>query len=157
LHASAVGRDPGVRVHLSIELRDQHKRNARADRFDDARARPHMAPAVELIPRALSPEPDLLEGHRWMGCVEPWPAIFMNEPMLRDRHTVHERAATSLIDRPLLEVQSTRERREQDELRERQIRSLRERDRRVEAVLRIARETKNERAEDVNPAAAKGT
>jgi hypothetical protein len=41
------------------------------------------------------------------------------------------------MDRPLLEVHGTRKGREEDELRERQVRAARERDGRVETVFRI--------------------
>src|SRR4051794_18003931 len=88
--------------------------------------------------------------------VEPGPALLGNQPVLRERHTVDHRAALFLVGRPFFEVYRSREWREEDELRERQIGALSERHRRVEAVLRVARQPEDERAEDVNPVAAKG-
>jgi hypothetical protein len=38
LHTGAIGRDPGVGVHLSEQFRDQHEGDSRSDGSDDARA-----------------------------------------------------------------------------------------------------------------------
>jgi hypothetical protein len=59
-----------------------------------------------------------------------------NEPVLRQGHAVDHRPATLLFSGPFLEIDRVRERRQQHELRERQVRLFGERDRRVEGVFR---------------------
>src|SRR5206468_3256273 len=85
LHARAVGGDSRVRVHLAIQLRDQHEGDAGAGRFDDSRTRPDMLPAVKAIPGSLRADPNLLQRHRRVGRKELGPALFRNEPVLSDR------------------------------------------------------------------------
>ena len=48
--ARAVGGDAGVRVHLPVELRDQHERHARLERPHASRPLPDRATAVEAVP-----------------------------------------------------------------------------------------------------------
>src|SRR6516165_1392309 len=86
-----------------------------------------------------------------MWRVESRPAFLGNEPMSREWHTVHERAAPFLLDGPFLEVQGAWERREQHELRERHVGALSERHGGVEAVPGIAGEPENERTQHMDP------
>ena len=117
--------DSGVRVHLSIKLRDEHKRQPPLDRFHDTRARPHVAPAVEPIPGLLRPRADLLERHRLMGDVQPRAPVLWNEPMLRDGNTVHVSGAVRFVAGPFLEVDGARKRSQQHKLRKGQAGLLR--------------------------------
>src|SRR5205823_687967 len=64
LDARAVGRDARVRVHVSVELRDEYEGDPGTNGFDDARSRPDVAPPVKAIPRALGAHSNLLERHR---------------------------------------------------------------------------------------------
>src|SRR5215469_6101588 len=81
------------------------------------------------------------------------PAFHGNEPMSREWHTVDHCPAMALFGRPLLKIHGARERRERDELRERDIGAFGKRDGCVEAVFRVAREPEDERAEDVETVA----
>jgi hypothetical protein len=52
-HACAVGRDSGVRLHLAIELRNQHEGQSRTECRRASGAGPDPMQAVELIPHRL--------------------------------------------------------------------------------------------------------
>jgi len=59
-HPRAVGRDPGVRVHLPIQLGDHHEGEPAADRRCAPRSLPDAPRAAELIPDGLGPRANLL-------------------------------------------------------------------------------------------------
>src|ERR671931_515707 len=62
--ACAVGGDTGVRVHLTVDLRDQHEGEAPFERdARGARALPDAPQTVELIPHFLRAGANLVGGH----------------------------------------------------------------------------------------------
>src|SRR5688572_1049002 len=65
-HACAIGRDARVRVHLSVETRDQYKGQSCPERADTSRPLPDCSEAVELVLDLLGARPDFLRRHRWM-------------------------------------------------------------------------------------------
>ena len=152
LHARAVGRDAGVRVHLPVQLRDQHERQARLAATCTTFERSQTSrPAVEADPSAccvrtrISSSAIVGCGVKSFGrfscgisqcCVTGMPSTLV--------------AWFSRLRRPFLEVDRPGERRQQHELREGDVRLLGQRDRRVERVRAIARQPEDERPEHVD-------
>ena len=121
--ARAVGRDAGVRVHLAIELRDQHERQPALDATSPTRdARPDARPAVEAGPTRPACRRGSLRatssGARCRasggcGCGISQCCVIGTPSTLR--------VAVLRVLRPLLEVERAGERRQQHELRERDV------------------------------------
>ena len=131
IDAGAVGGDAGVRVHLPVQLRDQHERQPRLDRLHALRPPPDLIEAVEPIPDRLRPLADLVGRHHRVRRVDLRPRLLRDQPVPGDRH------AGDLVGRidgllPRREIDRAGERRQHHELRECQIRLLGERGRRVE-------------------------
>jgi hypothetical protein len=59
-YASTVRRDSRIRIHLAIDLRDQHKRQSCSQRFYEAGADPNGLQAVEGVPDGLRIAADFL-------------------------------------------------------------------------------------------------
>jgi hypothetical protein len=141
---------PCVGVHLPIEPGRQHEREPGFERRDDARAFPDVAPAVKPIPGVLRAASNVLQRHEGVWRIELRPLVLRNQPMSGDRNTLHLPLTVAFLGLPLLEVDGARKRREQHELREGEVRPLRQRHRGVEAVRVVARQAEDEGTQDVN-------
>ena len=79
------------------------------------------------------------------------PLILGDQPVAGNRDAVHDGRCACGIGGPFLEIDCAGKRRQQHELRERDVRLFRKRDRRFERVESIAGQSEDERPEDVNP------
>ena len=84
-----------------------------------------------------------------MRRIQLGPIVLRDEPVARDRNAVDHAFRGSPVVLPLLEVDRARERRQQDELRERDVRAFREATV-ASNVSAVARQPEDERAEDVD-------
>src|ERR1035441_11026875 len=66
LAARAVGRDPRSRVHLPVELGEEHEGDPRAQVWRTGRSLPDCAPVVEPVPDLLCALANLVGAHGGM-------------------------------------------------------------------------------------------
>src|SRR5664280_2143497 len=108
--ARTVGRDPCTGIHLSIELRNKDKRKPRFERRRAVRALPDRVPIVEAIPNTLRTLTDLCGTHERMGGEHLGTILDWNEPVARDRHSVHIERVDEFLFFPAIEIDRTRKR-----------------------------------------------
>ena len=107
--------------------------------------------AVELVPGALRATPDLVRGHGRMRRVHLGPLCLGNQPVARERHASDPRLVPGHRRFPGGEVVGPRERRQHDELGERDPRPAAPRATVASKVrCAIARQPEDERSQDVN-------
>jgi hypothetical protein len=95
IHACAVGGDTRVRVHLPVQLRNQHEREPRTQGRRAPGSRPDAGQAVEVVPHGLRPRTDLLGRHHRVSRVHLGTVRLWDQPVARDGDARNSRGLTT--------------------------------------------------------------